>query len=122
MQLTGLVGQLLRDHLHGAHDVLDVRNFMRDLEDGFTKGGYQVMTDEMRRVVDLQPRDPHGWTYEELHAFERARLDAFRPPVYVTEELARSLAEPPWPLGVFSLHEVEINAPGKPADDPERKP
>jgi hypothetical protein len=122
MQLTSLVGQLLRDHLHGAHDVLDVRNFMRDLEAGFTKGGYQIMTDELRRIVDLPDRDPRGWTYAELHAYELARLASLCPPFMMTEGLDKGLAQA-WSLGEgFILHEAPNNAPSEPADDPEREP
>lgn len=37
--------------------------------------GIEIVTDHDRRDVGLPPRGPDGWTIDELHALEAARLE-----------------------------------------------
>jgi hypothetical protein len=48
----------------------------RKIEDFAHKYGLEIVSDEMRQIAGLQPRDDKGWTPDELIALERARLEA----------------------------------------------
>lgn len=45
--------------------------------------GIDILTDEDRRQASLPPRGPDGWTAQELHALEAARLEALARPIFV---------------------------------------
>ena len=53
----------------------------RALEDELRDGGFQILSDEVRAKVGMQPVGPKGWTRQELLAYENARLAVLLRPI-----------------------------------------
>lgn len=51
-----------------------------------TQEGAEVLTDWHRTEYGLPPRGPDGWTAEELHVLERARMEAMLRPISMVLE------------------------------------
>lgn len=48
------------------------------MEDELEKQGFQILTDQMRAECGMKPVGEHGWTIEEMLAWEEIRLNSLR--------------------------------------------
>jgi hypothetical protein len=93
-ELTAHVLHVLRefiqeDSVHGAHNAL-LKLFLQQ--------GVEVLTDEDRRLVGLEPRGGDGWTPSELLALERVRLEVMLKPLSVAAHPAPPSVQPDGPM------------------------
>lgn len=54
--------------------------------------GAEIVTDATRKAAGLPPRDPHGWTYEELKILEKHRLEILTRPLPLLIEIAKPVS------------------------------
>jgi hypothetical protein len=67
----------------------------------FELAGVEAITDRARAEAGLPPRDEKGWTLDELHAMEKARLDVMTKPLRMVKG--------------FKAEVMPINRPASPA-------
>jgi hypothetical protein len=75
--LVAAVMKEIRYHLVDRDAEAEVARALRHV---FYQEGIEILSDYTRAEIGLPPRGPDGWTLEEMHALERARLDAIMRP------------------------------------------
>ena len=97
MLITSLVMQVLHKHLPAPIPNRLLGGICEEIEEALRAGDYEVINDDVRRMIGLPPRDGRGWTAEEFIKWEKYRLEMmFKPIVFVPEgvESEKSLMQP----------------------------
>jgi hypothetical protein len=71
------------DHTYRQHTRWKISEALRRL---LMDEGVEVLTDHTRHELGLPPRDPDGWTADEIVAMERVRLELMLRPLHQTME------------------------------------
>lgn len=75
--LTGMVMNQIEQFLRNDEEVDARKHVSRNLVELFSAVGIEIVTDFDREHYGLPPRNPEGYTAEELYRLERARDSEF---------------------------------------------